>query len=177
MRLYEFQKVREMVRRYNETGLIKETAYELKLPVADTRDILDWLWNYQDHLARMREQQRKDCGAAKSPKPFFDCKHGRKLKPVKVAQYLAYLYEKNVAPEDAADLVGWTLAAVLETHGGPREWNKLAKRKKIVVPAREPEQRKKDPTPDEIVLAVAELRRGWTPEQLLAQERRGRYKE
>jgi hypothetical protein len=154
--VWELQVVKSLVRTHAKCGSARETAKKMKLPHKDVLRFLDWLWAYQQQGRRAT-------------------KYGCGMNRVTAEQYLAYLYENNVSIEAATAAVQWPRHMVWRAVGGQQQWSKQSHRTRLRVPAKEPEYRRDDPTPEQVAAMAAEIRAGWTPAQLAAQEGRTRY--
>lgn len=154
--VWELHVVKLIVSTYTKCGSARETAKKMKLPYKDVLKFLDWLWAYQKQNHRATKY---GCGMAR----------------VTAEQYLAYLYENNVAIEEAAAAVQWPRHTVWNAVGDRQQWSKPSRRTRLYAPAKEPERRPDDPTPQQMAAELEKIRAGWTTAYREAQERRAVY--
>lgn len=151
MRAYSLKKAKEMVRIYNETKSIDKVSERLELPRLDVKQIMLWL-----HAHDPANQKQE--GVAK---PFT---LAMPLAPI----WAQFLYAHNAPAHTAAAAVNWPLQKLLESCGGPEEWEKRDGRKpltlhdnNIYAKGRDHERRDADPDAAEIEARKREIHAAW----------------
>ena len=159
MKPLAYQTARRVVSTFNETRCVRETARVLKLPVDVVRSVADWMWNRTFHketaiVARTTELSR-----------------------IKISEdsWCEFLYTDGATPEEAAESLGWELAAVLASCKGATEWRKTSGRKRLYTRAcADTQPQQGDPSEEDIYAQAAALRKSWSPTDVRHGERQHR---
>lgn len=159
MRAYSLKTIKEMVACYNKTKSVDKVAETLNVLRRDVAAVLVWL---HAHDPANKEADKAGSFLLRLPTSHV---------------WAQFLYLHDIPAHAAAACVNWPLERLLESCGGPKEWNKHSGRKAIklckndIWNGRESfERRPEDPDPDQIAEAVKAVRLGWGPTERVSRD-------